>query len=261
MAIPEGYVSLGLVGFTDKGDYSPDAVYVQNDLIHQDNAIWKCLIDGTTGIPPAPGSENWSIYIQSQTQMDGITVADTFGVMGETGEIVVAQSFLDLLAEKVMNQMLTKNGLVNNALATVPGVAALDSVMGATLQEEIDQTNSNLQEIGTVLQSSYVGPNILMTELNHEYDICTITLPKGKWLLIGCTLANGTLTFTYGSLFSGRSTQKNHQSNLAFGLAIVPDGIRSSILRLIVGGESEGYSNSEIHTDSNYCGIKAIKIG
>lgn len=120
---------------------------------------------------------------------------------------------------------------------------------------------SNLQEIGTVLQSSYVGPNILMTELNHEYDICTITLPKGKWLLIGCTLANGTLTFTYGSLFSGRSTQKNHQSNLAFGLAIVPDGIRSSILRLIVGGESEGYSNSEIHTDSNYCGIKAIKIG
>ena len=154
MAIPEGYVSLGLVGFTDKGDYSPDAVYVQNDLVHQDNAIWKCLIDGTTGIPPSSDSENWTIYIRSQTRMDGITVTDTFGIMGETGEVVVAQSFLDLLAEKIMNQMLTKNGLVNNALATVPGVAALDSVMGATLQSEIDQTNSNLGTTNSKLTST-----------------------------------------------------------------------------------------------------------
>lgn len=261
MAVPEGYISLGFVGFTDKGEFSPDIVYAKNDVVHKDNAIWKCLVDDTVGIAPVEGGGNWEIFIQSQTKANGITVTDTFGVVGDTGEVVVAQTFLDSLADKVMNQVLKKADLVNNALATIPGQAALDSAMGKNFQNQIDGINSNLQEIGTVLQSSYVGPNILMTELNHEYDICTITLPKGKWLLIGCTLANGTLTFTYGSLFSGRSTQKNHQSNLAFGLAIVPDGIRSSILRLIVGGESEGYSNSEIHTDSNYCGIKAIKIG
>lgn len=34
--------------------------------------------------------------------------------------------------------------LVNNALATTAGVAALDAVMGKTLQDQITQTNSNL---------------------------------------------------------------------------------------------------------------------
>lgn len=34
--------------------------------------------------------------------------------------------------------------LINNALATEAGVAALDAVMGKTLQDQITQTNSNL---------------------------------------------------------------------------------------------------------------------
>lgn len=34
--------------------------------------------------------------------------------------------------------------LVNNALSTTPGVAALDAAMGKTLQDHIDTTNSNL---------------------------------------------------------------------------------------------------------------------
>jgi len=40
--------------------------------------------------------------------------------------------------------------LVNNALATESGVAALDAVMGKTLQDEITQTNSNLSTVQTV---------------------------------------------------------------------------------------------------------------
>lgn len=46
--------------------------------------------------------------------------------------------------------------LVNNALATTAGVAALDAVMGKTLQDQITQTNSNLtsaSESLTVLKS------------------------------------------------------------------------------------------------------------
>lgn len=202
-------------------------------------------------------------FMTSLKNMVGDYQARSFNTGSGTVTADDLKSAIDILEQY---KLTTANILdVNDSTNTL---AALSANQGRLINEKavananaISTLNSNLQEIGTVLQSSYVGPNILMTELNHEYDICTITLPKGKWLLIGCTLANGTLTFTYGSLFSGRSTQKNHQSNLAFGLAIVPDGIRSSILRLIVGGESEGYSNSEIHTDSNYCGIKAIKIG
>lgn len=301
MAVPEKFVNIGIVGFTDKGEYAPENIYMMNDIVHRDNGLWRCLVDNTTGIEPEE-NHNWTVFIQSSKELGGITATDSKGIMGPEGEMVSAQELMEKLSApefedfsqegaavpdartavskilsgvpipKIFSKMkaalmgLVTLGemrafLVNNGLCTEEGKYFLDAAYGKTLKDAIDSTNSNLQEIGTVLQSSYVGPNILMTELNHEYDICTITLPKGKWLLIGCTLANGTLTFTYGSLFSGRSTQKNHQSNLAFGLAIVPDGIRSSILRLIVGGESEGYSNSEIHTDSNYCGIKAIKIG
>lgn len=39
--------------------------------------------------------------------------------------------------------------LINNALATDAGVAALDAVMGKTLQDQIDQTNSNLNDVTT----------------------------------------------------------------------------------------------------------------
>ena len=39
---------------------------------------------------------------------------------------------------------LPMTSLVNNALATVPGVAALDAAMGKTLQDQITQQNSNL---------------------------------------------------------------------------------------------------------------------
>ena len=144
MAVPEGYISLGFVGFTDKGEFSPDIVYAKNDVVHKDNAIWKCLVDDTVGIAPVEGGGNWEIFIQSQTKANGITVTDTFGVVGDTGEVVVAQTFLDSLADKVMNQVLKKADLVNNALATIPGQAALDSAMGKNFQNQIDGINSNL---------------------------------------------------------------------------------------------------------------------
>lgn len=144
MAVPEGYISLGFVGFTDKGEFSPDIVYKKNDVVHKDNAIWKCLVDDTVGIAPVEGGGNWEIFIQSQTKASGITVTDTFGVVGDTGEVVVAQTFLDSLADKVMNQVLKKADLVNNALATIPGQTALDSAMGKNFQNQIDGINSNL---------------------------------------------------------------------------------------------------------------------
>lgn len=72
MNVPSGYSALDLVGFTDKGDYSPSATYVKNDLVHYNGAIWKCLIDDTTGIVPTTGV-NWDIWIDQSTSLDGLT--------------------------------------------------------------------------------------------------------------------------------------------------------------------------------------------
>ncbi len=69
---------------------------------------------------------------------------DSQGMTSDPGEKVTLQTLIDAVADKVMNQLLTKAGLVNNALATEAGVAALDAVMGKTLQDQITQQNSNL---------------------------------------------------------------------------------------------------------------------
>lgn len=54
--------------------------------------------------------------------------------------------------------------LVNNALATEAGVAALDAVMGKTLQDQITQLNSNFAYIDVDMTSASVA-----TEFKVQY--------------------------------------------------------------------------------------------
>ena len=49
---------------------------------------------------------------------------------------------------------LPMTSLINNALATVPGVAALDATMGKTLQDQITQQNSNF------VSGTYIGDGV-----------------------------------------------------------------------------------------------------
>lgn len=52
--------------------------------------------------------------------------------------------------------------LVNNALATTPGVAALDAAMGKTLQDHIDTTNSNLTTVRATYPNNHSTTNIVV---------------------------------------------------------------------------------------------------
>ena len=49
--------------------------------------------------------------------------------------------------------------LTNNALATTPGVSALDAVMGKTLDDKIGKVNSDLAVKAGVISFSYAGAN------------------------------------------------------------------------------------------------------
>ena len=76
MAIPSGYSSLGLIGFTDKGDYNADTNYVQNDLCHNGGKIWKCKLDNTSGQTPAEGTY-WTVFVDptsSVSEMEDVTL-------------------------------------------------------------------------------------------------------------------------------------------------------------------------------------------
>ena len=138
--VPEGYVALDFVGFTDKGTYSPDATYMQNDLVHLDNSIWKCRVDQTTGILPGD-NDNWEIFINSTSELKGTTANDVNGLLGTAGAKVDAQMLIDAITDRVVNQLLAKPQLVANLLATEPG-NPLDATMGKVLKDETDSLNN-----------------------------------------------------------------------------------------------------------------------
>lgn len=185
----EGYTELGLVGFTDKGAYRPEETYVKNDLVHKDNAVWRCLQDNTSGVTPTEG-QNWSVFIRSQLDLSGITVTDEHGILGEPSQQVQADTLINALAapafddtgsvedistfqkflEKVktgtkitdffknfvagMKFVLHTGQLVNNGLCTESGKFPLDAAYGKTL---LDMINTNTASINTLNSDSVIG--------------------------------------------------------------------------------------------------------
>lgn len=149
MGAPAGFLPLGLVGFTDRGKYNAAAIYMMNDLVHVNNAIWKCKVDNTTGIAPAENA-NWELWIQSSTELAGIVAVDDSGVLGAAGQVVVSQELISAMANMIMKELIKKSKIVNNLLATDTSTV-LAGPMGkqlaekdAALQKQINDTNSNL---------------------------------------------------------------------------------------------------------------------
>lgn len=84
--VPEGYEPLDFVGFTDRGIWSSTETYIENDIVHKDNIVWRCLIDDTTGMTPAEG-DNWTLFMDSTSPFYGSY--DTFPVPGEPGRFYI----------------------------------------------------------------------------------------------------------------------------------------------------------------------------
>lgn len=109
--VPEGYVELDLVGFTDKGTYSSSETYVKNDLVHNDNKIYLSLQDDNIGqaLPSSTETENtyWKVWLAgSADDLANITVKDTSNVTGGgANKVVVAQNLIDAIANKVIQNM------------------------------------------------------------------------------------------------------------------------------------------------------------
>lgn len=121
--VPEGYVELDLVGFTDKGTYSSSETYVKNDLVHNDNKIYLSLQDDNIGqaLPSSTETENtyWKVWLAgSADDLANITVKDTSNVTGGgANKVVVAQNLIDAIANKVIQNMNSITQL-NSNLAT-----------------------------------------------------------------------------------------------------------------------------------------------
>ena len=193
MAAPAGYVPLDLVGFTDKGAYVSESTYAANDIVHNDNKMYRSLQDNNTGhaLPVSPETETewWELWLSGGAEdLEAITVKDTSNVTGGgAGKVVVAQTLIDAIAQKVMNDLVVKSMIDNNLLGT-DATHVLASPQGKALDEKITQLYSNLNSIlsGT-LTLSYINGTTLWGESDilpvNKYGIgipvCSVAIVDG----------------------------------------------------------------------------------
>ena len=111
--------------------------------------------------------------------------------------------------------------------------------------------SSNISQIGQILAAG--SPTAYGTELGKIYDICSLSLPEGKWLVIGATLASGDLTIFNSAPTYSRKRTGGDDTNLVISIADGPKDITLRLNCLYVVGT--------IHNDMNYCYLKAIRIG
>lgn len=71
MTAPEGYTVLDFVGFTDRGGYDEAETYMENDLAHYGNTVWKCLVDDTSGVEPSEDAQEWGVFIEGEKPYNG----------------------------------------------------------------------------------------------------------------------------------------------------------------------------------------------
>ena len=75
-----------------------------------------------------------------------VSAVDLLGLLGTENAKSTVQALIDVIADKVLNQLLSRSNVVNNALTTEEGYA-LDARMGKSLQDQITAQNSNLNSL------------------------------------------------------------------------------------------------------------------
>ena len=84
-----------------------------------------------------------------------VSAVDLLGLLGTENATSTVQALIDVIADKVLNQLLLRSNVVNNALTTEEGYA-LDARMGKSLQDQITAQNSNLAIVSSCINNVYI---------------------------------------------------------------------------------------------------------
>ena len=137
-----------------------------------------------------------------------VSAVDLLGLLGKENATSTVQALIDVIADKVLNQLLLRSNVVNNALTTEEGYT-LDARMGKSLQDQITAQNSNLD-------SGYFKIKVKTT---------TIVL-----IIEEFTFTNGVATKTLQSIFGNIPTyasgicQTNVEDSSVYNFRAVKDG-------------------------------------
>lgn len=95
------------------------------------------------------------------------------------------------------------------------------------------------------------------TEVGRTYNICSLNLTEGKWLLIGATLATGNLTIKNADFTGTTRNWREKSIPESTGLVIaLSNGNKTVTLSLMAD-----FISTQVHKDPNYCYLRAIRIG
>lgn len=128
-----------------------------------------------------------------------VSAVDLLGLLGKENATSTVQALIDVIADKVLNQLLSRSNVVNNALTTEEGYA-LDARMGKSLQDQITAQNSNLGSTYGYISDLDV-PDVIL----GFYDVNSANSPYKK----GLTQA------TAGIVLSVYNTNSVYNSQLA----------------------------------------------
>ena len=144
-----------------------------------------------------------------------VSAVDLLGLLGTENAKSTVQALIDVIADKVLNQLLSRSNVVNNALTTEEGYA-LDARMGKSLQDQITAQNSNLEW-------KYVADVIGSSTINIPSDACEIfvTVTKSSVIYDGVTTLSllvpvRILSTVYQDFLNGGYGNNDQQTYLAF---------------------------------------------
>lgn len=111
-----------------------------------------------------------------------VKTTDTYGlVVSALGEST-AQALIDAIANKVMNDLINKNKIVNNLLATDP-TTVLAGTQGVALGERLTAAESAVAQLNSDLKSNILSEDTILTSQSFKTGVTTYDV-SGKMVPI-----------------------------------------------------------------------------
>lgn len=146
-----------------------------------------------------------------------VSAVDLLGLLGTENAKSTVQALIDVIADKVLNQLLSRSNVVNNALTTEEGYA-LDARMGKSLQDQITAQNSNF-EGRTRIHKVQNFEGYTSTSDNASVTIPELIGAKMVWILAGYNIQ----IFFIGKSNSDFSMFGSRNLGASFSLTFDPD--------------------------------------
>lgn len=219
----------GKIVITPKGVYSSTSTYEWLDEVTYDGKSYIAL-KTVTGVTPIDDGVNWRLFLDPNDIIAG-NLVPTF-TEASTRSNIISEENLSTILGKVKKYFTDLKGhafkdIVNNLTTSTTG-SALDASQGKVLKDEVDETNSNLDDLA---YGEFAGGKNLFTTryYSKNYD--------------GNTIVNGensvTITSSYYSIFV---MKLDANTNYTFSV----DGDTPSVL-----GIYDSISNTKIQETKN----------